>query len=175
MRTKKHNTNLFNVTILCALMFSMSGCSAIKNMISLSNDLQEIQETIDVVSGVVINKINDKGQINAKTIVALISSEKTPEPYQVLAYKILGEESNHFVFTQVKSDSMLVAFHDLNGNYILDSDEPSVVMSSLPKTSEHTLDRNLLTENKLFLSDKKQQLIPVDVSYEAVKSSVSYM
>ena len=151
----------------------MTSCGVIGDMRNLGRNLEEIQQSIQVIAGEVKDQFPERSQGN---IIVVLLSQDT-ESQRILSYKIMTDSSEYFVFPQEVINSRLVAFKDSNNNFIYDKFEPIAESSGEIKFSPHTLIEDELEKNVLVLdyAPDATREYHLDLSSRSVVDNVSYM
>lgn len=151
-------------------------CSTISNLVSLRSNLIEMEQTLSVVAGRVIDPT--AGELPGNIIVVLLKggSSFTSED-NLLSYKVLRDAHDPFVFVRDKADARLVAFKDVNGDFRYQPGEPIYVMNRPPAFSPNSFDENQWRINTLTLSDTNTSdlKVSIDVTSETVQSRLKYL
>ena len=118
---------LSNLARIFLLSFTLASCSSISNLVSLHNNLVEMEQTLSVVAGRVIDP-TDKA-LQGNIIVVLLKGEASlTSEENLLSYKVLRNADESFVFVREELDTRLIAFKDVNGDFRYQPDEPIHVM-----------------------------------------------
>ena len=167
---------LSNLARIFLLSFTLASCSSISNLVSLQNNLVEMEQTLSVVAGRVIDP-TDKA-LQGNIIVVLLKGEASlTSEENLLSYKVLRNADESFVFVREELDTRLIAFKDVNGDFRYQPDEPIHVMETPPILSPNSLDESQWRMNTLLLSNNSAAAseVSIDVTSETVKSKLKYL